>query len=711
MRRIVCFLLAAAAPAAPVVASGAQTAAQPAAQTPARAAAASATATCTAAPTALVLAGGGAKGFAHIGVIEMLDSLGLKPDYVVGTSVGAIMGALYASGYTGLQIDSIMRVFPMDRLLRKYEPSVSASLGVLRPVAVWEQGRVGYVLQSGAAREGEVNATVSAMMLRGNLLARGSFDSLPIPFRAVAADLASRETVTLGSGDLGKAVRASASLPVIFRPVRHDGRWLADGGLADNVPVDVARALGATRMWISLLPYGGPSEDALEDPMVVWLTLTSALFREQSYTPRDGDVVVTNPTKAVDNLDFARGTADSLIVLGRAAAREAFGHASCLKPAGRARYMALPHTVTSFAISGADVVDAGAVMGDLGLLAGVPITPERLRAGVLKIGQSEQYRALWLNPAGHGDTVAFQPQLELAPQTAFGGGVAFDQFMSGRLWVGGVNRSLFHGDAEGAGLARFGTYAQDAQAFVRKRTSFGSTYWPLTVAAQVSHESVRLFEGAGELPSADVRQVAGFVGLREDPEPGHWHYEAGIESRLWWEPAHQARGAVGLHARVFRAANEYEMGSVAEVLALNDYQRVLIDASTLWGGDDWDIRLRGRAGWGNRLPVQHTFSLGGLDGFAGLRLGELRGNEEGFASVLLRRRLTSILKWRLEVMTGGIARGVGLMPKEEGTFYGRMLTGLRVGFEAATPIGPIRIEQGFSDTGAHAALIRVGYWF
>ena len=109
--------------------------------------------------------------------------------------------------------------------------------------------------------------------------------------------------------------------------------------------------------------------------------------------------------------------------------------------------------------------------------------------------------------------------------------------------------------------------------------------------------------------------------------------------------------------------------------------------------------------------MQHTFSLGGLDGFAGLRLGELRGNEEGFASVLLRRRLTSIVKWRLELMAGGIARGEGFMPREAGTLYGRMLAGVRAGFEAATPIGPIRIEEGFSDTGAHAALIRVGYWF
>ncbi|MBI3567856.1 MAG: patatin-like phospholipase family protein [Gemmatimonadetes bacterium] len=666
---------------------------------------------CVAAPTALVLAGGGAKGFAHIGVIEMLDSLGLKPDYIVGTSVGAIMGALYASGYTGVQIDSLMHAFPMDRLLRRYEPSVSASLGVVRPIAVWEQARAGYILQSGAVREGEVNSVVSALMLRGNLLARGSFDSLPIPFRAIAADLATRSTVVLGSGDLGRAVRSSASLPVIFRPVRYQGGWLSDGGLADNVPVDAARALGAKRLWVSLLPYGGPNADALEDPMVMWLSLTSALFREDSVKAGPGDVVVTNPTKSVDNLDFSRETADSLIAMGRATAREAFGRASCLKTAGLARSMSVPRVVGEFQLTGADFVDAGSVIEELGLNSAGPITPTRLQAGLLKLGRSEKFRALWLNPKGHGDSVSFRLELETAPQKAFGVGVAFDQFMSGRLWVGGVNRSIFHGDAEGAAIARFGTYAQDASAFVRRRALLGNAYWPITVAAQVSHESVRLFEGAGELPSADVRQVGGFFGLREDPEPGHWQYEAGFAARLWREPAHDSRGAFGLETRLFRARNEYEMGSSIEATVLNDYQRIAFDLSALWGDDDWDVRVRTRAGWGNELPLQYTFPLGGLDGFAGLRLTELRGSQEAFSSVLLRRRLTSIVKWRLEVMTGAVSRGGGLMRKEDGTLYGRALTGFRAGFEASTPIGPIRLEEGFSDTGARAMLMRVGYWF
>jgi hypothetical protein len=147
---------------------------------------------CPAGPTALVLSGGGAKGLAHIGVIRALDSLGIRPDLVVGTSMGAVIGAMYASGYTGKQIDSLSRALPLSQLFRTYSPQVPSSLGALQPIVVWEQRPgTGFVLQRSSVLESEVNALLNAGMFRGNLLARGDFDSLPIPFRAVATDLLS----------------------------------------------------------------------------------------------------------------------------------------------------------------------------------------------------------------------------------------------------------------------------------------------------------------------------------------------------------------------------------------------------------------------------------------------------------------------------------------------------------------------------------------
>jgi predicted acylesterase/phospholipase RssA len=666
---------------------------------------------CAPAKTALVLAGGGAKGFAHIGVLEVLDSIGVKPDLIVGTSIGAIIGALYASGYSGAQIDSLTRAIPIENLFERYDPRVSSALGLLRPAAVWERGQRGYNLQSGAAHEGEVNALMSVMTLRGNLLARGDFDSLAIPFRAIATNLQTRTAVTLSRGDLARAVRASAALPVVLRPVHLDGEWLTDGGVASNVPMRFARALGAERLWVSLLPFGAPDTSTFENPVALSISLINTIFHQDSVSPAAADVVIRNPTEGYINLDFNRRTLDVLIEMGRKTARAAFAAQPCLNPVGARVARSLPTRVSDVILTGARPVDGDAIVGDLSLLAGAALDVHRLETGMRTLGHLERYRAFWLTPTGSGSDVAFHLEAEPAPQRAFGVGAAFDQFMSGRLWIGGVDRSLAHSDAEGVLLARLGSYEQDITAFVRRRALVGSTYVPFTVGARASHESVRLFDGRSELPSAETRELAGFAGLHEDPAAAQWRFDVGLDARLWREPGRETRGAAGLRASLFRARSENEMATIVEGIALNDFQRVRLDGNVSWQIGALEMRARVRAGWGNRLPIAQTFTLGGEDGFAGLRIGELRGSQEAFASLLLKRHVTSILSVRVEPMAGEIGRGSGVLIPELGTYYGKLYSGVRAGVEADTPLGPIRVEEGFNSGGTRGTLVRVGYWF
>lgn len=665
---------------------------------------------CVPARTALVLSGGGAKGFAHIGVLQVLDSMGLKPDLVVGTSIGAIVGALYASGYSANQIDSLMHLQPFESVIRRYEPKVSASLGLLKPLAVWERGLTGYGLQSGAVREGEVNALLSSLMLRGNLLARGNFDSMPIPFRAVATDLVGQRPVVLSGGDLARAVRASAALPVVFHAVRLDSVWLTDGGLSDNTSVAGARRLGAARVWVSRLPYAPPDPNSFDDPLTLSSALVNSLFKEDSASLQFADVNIVNPTSGFDNLDFRRSTGDSLIKLGHEAARAAFAEARCLKPLGTARVTSMPTRVGSVVVAG-HAVDGPAVVAGLGLVPDRPLDLRGAELALAALGHSERFLAVWLNPGGAGSAATFRPELEPAPKRAFGVGVAFDQFMSGRLWVGGVDRSMFNANAEGALIVRLGSYAQDANAFLRLRAKVRRRFLPVTLGARLSHESIRLFEGRGELPSAETQEVGSFLGLRDDPEPSAWRYEAGFDARLWREPRRDTRGSGGLRASYFRARDEYEMASIIEGIALTDFQRVRVDLSRSITLAGLQARLRMRLGWGHRVPVQSTFTLGGSDGFAGLRIGEIRGSQEAFASVQVKRRVAPQIHAVLEGMTGSIGDGSGFLVRRDSSYFGRIYGGVRAGVEANTPIGPIRVEEGFNNAGTRSLLFRVGYWF
>ena len=228
-------------------------------------------------PLALVLSGGGAKGLAHIGVLRVLDSLGIRPDLIVGTSMGSIVGAMFASGYSPNQIEEQARSLGLAQLFSRDGLRTPRSLGERRPLVVWQPGAGGFRTADASARQQAVGAALNRVLLSGNLAARGDFDSLPIPFRAIATDLRNREQVVLSGGDLARAVRASMAVPLVFDPERIDGRELIDGGIAANVPVAAARRAGAARVIVSDVGWRPPDSVRADNPLVVADLLVSYL--------------------------------------------------------------------------------------------------------------------------------------------------------------------------------------------------------------------------------------------------------------------------------------------------------------------------------------------------------------------------------------------------------------------------------------------------
>ena len=195
----------------------------------------------------LVLSGGGAKGFAHIGVLKVLEQAGVKIDYIGGTSMGAVVGGLYASGYSATQIDSIFKNTDFDALLSDFIPRSSKTFYEKRNDEMYA-----FTLPFNKLKVG-IPTALSKGMYNYNLLNKltynvrhiRDFNELPIPFLCVATNIETGEEVLLNKGYLAQAMLASSAFPTLFSPVEIEGRLLVDGGVTNNFPVDEIKKLGA----------------------------------------------------------------------------------------------------------------------------------------------------------------------------------------------------------------------------------------------------------------------------------------------------------------------------------------------------------------------------------------------------------------------------------------------------------------------------------
>ncbi|WP_460220630.1 patatin-like phospholipase family protein [Psychroserpens sp. MEBiC05023] len=194
----------------------------------------------------LVLSGGGAKGFAHIGALKVIDSLGIKIDYIAGTSMGAIVGSLYASGYSGHQLDSIFRSLDFDKVINDnlprsaktfYERDNTEKYAIALPFNKFK-----LKLPSALSRGQNVFNLLSKLTLHVNEI--DDFKNLPIPFFCIATNVETGEQVILDSGSLPLSITASGAFPSLFQPVNIDGQLLIDGGVVNNYPIDELKAKG-----------------------------------------------------------------------------------------------------------------------------------------------------------------------------------------------------------------------------------------------------------------------------------------------------------------------------------------------------------------------------------------------------------------------------------------------------------------------------------
>jgi NTE family protein len=277
----------------------------------------------------LVLSGGGARGAAHVGVIRALEQMQVPIDAVAGTSMGAVVGGLYAAGLTGEEIERVFRELDWQDMIRDRAPrrdlayrrkqddrnilargtlGVSVEEGLELPLGLVGGQKISQVLRTATARVADVQ----------------DFDRLPTPFRALATDLETGEPHVLGHGDLVTVLRASMSAPGVLSPVEVEGRLLVDGGLVDNLPVQLARSMGVDRLIVVDVSFPLAPRGELGSPFDIANQMIGIMVRRGTLDSREDlaadDVLIEPNLGPMTALDFSR--MPQVMEIGRKAALE-----------------------------------------------------------------------------------------------------------------------------------------------------------------------------------------------------------------------------------------------------------------------------------------------------------------------------------------------------------------------------------------------------
>jgi predicted acylesterase/phospholipase RssA len=481
---------------------------------------------------AVVLSSGGARGIAHVGALVGIERMGQDPDLVVGSSMGAIVGALYAAGY---QPDTLWRMVKEMHWDDLFTP-IPLTLGPDR-VAGFSIFQLGLELgpfesSRGFAPDWRVNRLLVRLLFDADARSRSDFDRLARRYRAVAVDLANGKQVVLARGDLARAVRASMAAPGFFSPVLwQDGRLLADGGIASYLPVSVARGLGVARI-IGVDVARVPPHIGRKDPVALGERAISILERNALADTIPPDVLIQPDIDPdLSAADFQDPT--RLLQLGLDAALKTVPRT----PMGRTARHSLPPAPDSLTALRIEVDDpALAALGRRIFRAAAPAlySPDKVLARVDRMYATGLVAGVWPRVVestarratdGVAQSAASDAaekrtsgavlivRLDPIPRATLGGAAGYDNDRGGRIWGDLRRRSAFTGAPAEIGVSGF---VNGLDRWVAASLRVTSIAWaPLAWSAGVydSETHVRLFSADTSAGRQDVRRTGAWFGL------------------------------------------------------------------------------------------------------------------------------------------------------------------------------------------------------
>ncbi|MEL7285725.1 MAG: patatin-like phospholipase family protein [Pseudomonadota bacterium] len=700
---------------------------------------------------ALVLSGGGARGAAHVGVIRRLEELRVPVDMIVGTSMGAVVGGLYASGLNADELEQVIR--DIDWLDAFIDTPPRSDLTYRRKrddddfLINFELG-----VRDGKVRlpKGLIQAQKLGLYLREFSLAASSienFDDLPTPFRAVAADIVNGETVVLAQGDLAKAMRASMSAPGVFAPAQIDGRTLVDGGIAMNLPVEAAQELGADIVIAVDVGFPLLPADDIQSAVAVSNQMLTILIeretREQRRLLSADDLLIQPALGLLGSTDFLRALQaieigyDSALAATPGLKRYSLSETDYASHTAARRQRANPQLVPAFVDIRTDAAISPQVIASrIETAAGQPLSTEQLREDLARIyglGLFEQVDYALVDVDG-------QSGLEINARAKSWGpgymrfGMSFEEDFEGSGAFGFSARHLRTAvnrlGAEWRSSLNFGTNARLQSEFYQP-LSFNLKYFVAPII-EFEQQNINLITDNDAL--ARYRLTAGEAGVFFGREINNWgelrlgvyRFTGDAKVRVG-DPNLQRfdidRGGVRasfgfdtLDDTIFPSSGsryELEMDWSREGLGSErDFTtwRSSYAGYKTWGRHTWSLGFDLATAEDADDVVVASYPLGGFLNLSGLDRGAIAGPHAALGRVVYQRRTGrtggGLFEWPLYL--GGSIEAGNVWATRDDADFGDLIVNGSLFLRFDTFFGPLYLASGFAEDGESSFYLFLG---
>jgi len=696
----------------------------------------------------LVLSGGGARGIAHIGVLKALEEMQVPIDCIAGTSMGSVVGGLYASGYTPVQIEALVRDMDWDaaftdRPPRKYQTmrqkNIDSSFLIPHRVGM-NRGEIQLPL---GAIEGQ---HLDQILHRAMLAAKDvdDFDDLPIPFRAIATDLASGQEVVLSKGSLPDAIRASMSIPGVFTPVELDGRVLVDGGMANNLPISVAREMCADVVIAVDISSPLLVQENLTSVLAVTEQITNFLTRknveQQLATLGPQDVLLVPDLTGFSSANF--DGALSIVQNGYDSVKLQRAAIAVMSKTGHSRYDRMvdireleqkPFVVNFIEVDNDSVLNDEIIRSRLTLEMGKPLDLDQLERNLddiygIDIFESVTYDLVKRDDGSTGVAINARKRRWGPNYLQFGMRVSDDfsgnsDYTIGAAYtrnalnsLGGEMRVDFTiGQEDLFELGLYQPVSPSARWFIHPRVNYSrkiiNAFYDDQLRDQVELKgSVLGFALGRNLSSTDELRAEYLLGrgdvdvilgsdelINDDIEIGELVFEHRHDSldNLWF-PTSGFRSDLG-----FRWSSE-TLGSSA------NYEQAFANftGAKALGKNSIQFNLEGGYSFQAGIPLERWWELGGFGRLSGLIPQQLAGQHYGLASMGYFRRLNEV---KLAPVYAGVTLEAGNVWQQQSdidlddlVYAGSLFLGVD------TPIGPVFLAWGRANSGDSALYFYLG---